>query len=267
MPTASTPPRRARIVAAIAVVALFVAACGGGSGDVEAGGSTTSTDAESTTTTSSTPPTTASSTTAPTVPAPAPDDSLPGTALDMGPGPGTTVGVVGVAFDDVLNVRTIPDATSDPIASLPPMAADIVHTGRKRSVGASIWWEVQVPEGVGWANARFLAPPAGTTDVTADLVAQMGGLASASSVDGLIRQVMEHYTMVSEGPAPSVTLVGEPTTGDLTEAWVDVTGYPDDAVLGERLHVFIASEGGVFGLRSVESTTLCRRGVAEGLCL
>ncbi len=201
------------------------------------------------------------------LPAAIPDDSLPGSAIDMGPGAGTTVSVVGVAFDDVLNVRTLPDATSDPIASLAPMATDLVHTGRKRDVGASIWWEIQLPEGVGWANAKFLAPMAETGDVTADLVAHLGGLASASTVEALIRQVMDHYAMVSEGPAPSVTLVAEPVTGDLIEAWVDVTGYPDDSVLGERLHLFVADEGGVFGLKSVESTTLCRRGVADGLCL
>ncbi len=269
MPTAPAPSRRTTIVAALGAVALFVSACGGGSESVDAGGTTTETAIEtsSTTTTSTSTPATAPSTTAQAAPAAIPDDSLPGSAIDLGPGAGSTVSVVGVAFDDVLNVRTLPDAASDPIASLTPMVTDLVHTGRKRDVGASIWWEIQLPEGVGWANSNFLAPTAQTGDVTADLVARLGGLASASTVDALVRQVMDHYAMVTEGPPPSVTLVAEPVTGDLIEAWVDVTGYPDDSVLGERLHLFIADEAGIFGLRSVESTTLCRRGVADGLCL
>jgi hypothetical protein len=58
-----------------------------------------------------------------------------------------------------------------------------------------------------------------------------------------------------------------PSEGDLGEVTFDVVGYPDDAVYGQRLHVFGRSgEGGGFDLKSVESTLLCRRGVADGVC-
>jgi hypothetical protein len=48
-----------------------------------------------------------------------------------------------------------------------------------------------------------------------------------------------------------------------------VTGFADDSVLGQRLVVFAQpDEGGQsFTVRTVESTTLCRRGVADGLCV
>jgi hypothetical protein len=49
--------------------------------------------------------------------------------------------------------------------------------------------------------------------------------------------------------------------GDLGEVTYDVVGFADDSVLGERLHVF-GTPGDTFTLKTVEATTLCRRGVS-----
>jgi hypothetical protein len=72
-----------------------------------------------------------------------------------------------------------------------------------------------------------------------------------------------------EGPRPTVTVVDGPTVGDLGEVTVDVLGLADDSLRGERLHVFATPDpaGEGFGLKTVEATALCARGVtADGLC-
>ena len=70
-------------------------------------------------------------------------------------------------------------------------------------------------------------------------------------------------------PVPDVVVVDGPSVGDLGEITIDVVGFGDDAVLGERLHVFAEPDQGgeSFTVRSVEATTLCRRGVSDGRCV
>ena len=72
-----------------------------------------------------------------------------------------------------------------------------------------------------------------------------------------------------QGCTYDVVVVDGPTVGDLGEITVDVVGFPDDSVLGARLRVFAEPDPGgeSFTVRTVESTTLCRRAVSEGLCV
>ena len=65
-------------------------------------------------------------------------------------------------------------------------------------------------------------------------------------------------------------MVVPPTVGDLGEVTFDVVGLLDDAQLGWRLHILATpDEGGEgFGLKSVEATAFCGRGVTdEGYCV
>ena len=72
--------------------------------------------------------------------------------------------------------------------------------------------------------------------------------------------------------------LGRTIVGDLGEVTYDVVGLPDDATYGARLHVFGTPASNLpgsalkranrFSLKTVESTSLCRRGVtADGLCV
>ncbi len=65
--------------------------------------------------------------------------------------------VVGVAADDVLNVRSGPGVEYDIIAGLSPTATGVMLTGRETLVGSSVWVEVVTDEGTGWVNESYLA--------------------------------------------------------------------------------------------------------------
>jgi hypothetical protein len=72
----------------------------------------------------------------------------------------------------------------------------------------------------------------------------------------------------SEDVFTDVVQVSEVTSGDLSEVIYDVVGNGDDSVHGVRLHIFAEEGSGGFTLRSVETTTLCARGVDDdGLCV
>lgn len=237
---------------------LGVSACGNGDDDTTEP-ETTTTVAPTTTTGGDTTTTGGDTTTT--------EAALPGDDFEMGPAAGTLVGVVGVAADDVLFVRTLPDPDADVVGELEPLAADIEHTGRKRLVESGAWWEIVTPEGTGWANSRFLAALGDVEDSTFRLVEAIGAIPTGDSVEAVLDQIEAEYTRLAEEPIPTVVIVDGPHDGDLIEVIMDVTGFGDDALLGERLHIFIADEAGTFGLKSIESTYLCRRGVEAGLCL
>lgn len=66
--------------------------------------------------------------------------------------------VVGVATDDVLNVRDEPGTDGTIIETLAHDAAEFESTGRIAHVGDQLWREIVVPgDGTGWVNAAFLA--------------------------------------------------------------------------------------------------------------
>jgi uncharacterized membrane protein len=76
------------------------------------------------------------------------------------PEPGFTYRVVNVTSDDVLRVRSQPDASAPVIGNLPPDATGIILTGVRQNVGQVSWWQIIVEAadgGAGWVNSRFLA--------------------------------------------------------------------------------------------------------------
>jgi hypothetical protein len=245
------------------VAALLTSACAGGASDpAPSAPAATPTQAAA----SPAPPTDASDP-APEPPAsPGDGGDLTGEPIDFFFSDGDTLGVVGVAADDVLNVRSAPGVQASVVATLEPLA-DAVATGSARQLSQSIWAEVEAGGATGWANVAYLAYIGATDDVTADVVEQLGGSVSAGTMVQLGQAVAE--TRASTEPPSTITVVDGPAVGDLGEITADVVGLGDDSVLGARLHVFgqPVEDGEGFGLKSVEQTTLCIRGVSDGLCV
>ena len=247
---------RTRPLALTAVVALAVAACGGGADTAD----TTTTGSEPTTTITAAPPTTSTTT-------PPPTTTLPGDPIDIGPSAGDVLAVIGVAHDDVLNVRAAPGTDQAIVVELEPLADDVVAVGNSRSLPRSIWFEVDVDGVTGWSSSSFLGYLGQTTDETASIIDLLGETPEAETMTDLGRVVAE--ALASDEPPSRIVMTVSPTVGDLGEVTYDLVGLGDDALRGFRLHVFgTPSESGEgFVLRSVEQTLLCGRGVNAGLCV
>jgi hypothetical protein len=262
---------RSKSLAALAAFMMVTAACSGSSGDfvpVTASSTTTEAPAATTTaapgTTTTTPPP-ASSTTTTTLAPTTTTTVLPGEPMDFGPSAGDVLGVIGVESDDVLNVRRAPGIDQDIVATAPPLSHDLIAVGNTRSLPNSIWIEVTLNGTPGWVSYAFVGYVGDTDDATAEVVADHGSIPSGASVEEVVDITLA--TFISVDPASRVTRPAEPIAGDLTEVTVDVVGLGDDAVRGLRLHIFVQLEAGVYGLKSVERTLLCGRGLSGGLCV
>ena len=126
--------------------------------------------------------------------------------------------------------------------------------------------------GLGWANQRYVARLGPTDDITSVVLAAPGFVAEAPTLEELAMQVAAVRGDTSRPPdewfrVPTLSVA--PTEGDLGEVTIDVLGYADDSVAGERLHVFAVPVDGGWTLRSVEATTFCQRGVdsAADVCV
>jgi uncharacterized protein YraI len=238
---------------------LGLAACG--DDDEGTGGSTATTgsagssasDPEGSTTTAPGSTTTEATTTTTA------EADLPGEAIDIPPGEGAALAVVGVAAGDTLNVRSGPGSDLDVVTELAPLAAGFAATGRNRVLDDdSVWAEVEADGATGWVNAAYVAQLGTAADVTADVPAT-----SAATVAALAEAVAAGRAGEGEGPTPTVTIVDGPTDSEVT---VDLIGLADDAQRGERLYIVATAEGDGFTATVVEATALCARGVTDGLC-
>ncbi len=201
-------------------------------------------------------------TAAPTEPAATttPDDALPGTPAAFGPATGTQLGVIGVAHDDWLNVRDVPngEVIATLTLQLSPQSpaesallvrdaeaeaafarigvAGVTATGRSRDLATSTWHEIRAGPIVGWASSNYLAPlsPATALDITAQVITDVDGPATSEAFAELVDQVVA--TVASQEPQSRVRTASAPdASGDLLEIVVDVVGQPDDSVRGYRL--------------------------------
>jgi hypothetical protein len=173
---------------------------------------------------------------------------------------------MGVAFDDVLNVRVAPGADQTIVYELSPTADDIIALGHNRSLPQSIWFQVEVDGITGWVSGAYVGYPGPVDDVTAQIVQILGGIPEAEDMLELGRSIAEGITSVE--PPTRITVTVAPTVGDLGEVTFDVVGLEDDAVAGFRLHIFGAPSGGGFYLDSVETFNFCSRGVdLNGFCV
>jgi len=178
---------------------------------------------------------------------------------------GETYSVVGVAFDDSLNVRIGPGPDFAVVAQLDPTGS-AVATGQDRLVDSGLWIRLDVNGTAGWANYRLLSLLGQTDDITSQVRdAWAGDEPAPETMEELGQLVAE--TRASQEPESRIVIVVEATVGDLGEITVDVLDLGDDSVAGERLVVFGEPVDGGFMLRTVERTILCDRGVDGGLCV
>ncbi|MDH3307348.1 MAG: SH3 domain-containing protein [Acidimicrobiia bacterium] len=265
-------PSKALLIA----LAVLVASCSG-----DAAGPTTSTTTTqattttfaTTTTTSTTMPSSTTTTTDPTgpvtttttVPAATTTTTLGGAPIDIGPRAGDVLAVVGVRYDDALNLRERPGTNQSILTTLEPLFDDIVAEGEAWQLSRSIWYEVTAKGKTGWVSARYVGYLGGVDDLTSRVIDLLGETPEASTMLDLGLTVAAVFE--SEEPASATTVTVAPSTGDLGEITLDVVGIGDDAIRGFRLVVFGTPDGGRFVLKSVEAQTLCDRGVdPNGLC-
>lgn len=207
-------------------------------------------------------------TTSPTTAAPTNEtsaDGLPGQAVDFGPRVDDALVLVGVAQGGKVNLRALPGATQQTIYSIAPAVDELTALGETRLLDTSHWIKVDASGTVGWIHLGAVGYLGGTDDITAAVISDLGATPEAVTMEALGLIVAESLAS-TEPPSRIVVTVAE-TAGDLGEVTYDVIGLGDDSVLGLRLHVFGVPVGTGFGLKTVERTLLCGRGVSDELCL
>lgn len=247
-----------------ATLTLMLAACGGDAASTTTS-SLVSTTTQPTTTLVTTTVSPATSTTEGTTTTTFTPGDLPGERIDFGPAAGDNVAVIGVAHDDVLNLRAAPGADQRILERIPPRYDSLTALGHTRDLSPSFWIEVEYQGSTGWVNYRYIAFLGETTDATASVIAELGETPSAETMLELGMIVAE--SMASEEPESEIVLTSAPEVGDLGEVIYDVVGLGDDAVRGLRLHVFGQPAAEAFTLHTVEMTALCGRGEDEGACV
>ncbi len=236
--------------------ALLAAACGS-SDETTTTVPTTTTVAATTTTAAETTPTTSVETTTTT--------TLAGVPIASGPAAGDVLSVVGIALDNVLNVRVAPGLFNTIVDTIEPTGT-AVATGTARDLGLAIWIELDTGDTVGWSNLFFLAYEGATDDATAEVIEALGDVPTDGTMEAL--GLIVAATQASTELPSRIVLIVEPTFGDLAEVTYDVIGLGDDAVFGYRLRIFGEEVIDGFSLNTVERTALCIRGVdADGLCV
>ena len=256
-------------IAILAVAMLVLGACG-----EDAATSTTTTTVVATTTSSlattttsslaTTTSTTAATTTSAASTSTTGSSELPGEPSTFGPVAGDTLAVVGVAHDDVLNLRAAPGADQEILEGIPPTYEALTALGQTRELPGSLWIGVDYEGTEGWVNLSFIGYLGDTTDITHTVSEQLGGTPGAETM-------LELGLIVAEGiagdPSADIVMSVAPSVGDLGEVTFDVTGFEDDSVRGSRLHVFGQPIDEAFLLASVEGTVICARGVDVGACV
>lgn len=247
---------------------MLVAACGADAGTTTTSTepTTTTTITEVTTTTSPATTTTQAPTTTSTTTAPTTTSTLAGEPIDFGPAEGDVLMVIGVRYDDVLNLRSGPGVGATIVGEIPPTFTDLVALGNTRQLPRSFWIEVDYEGTEGWVSMSYVGYEGMVDDLTSTVVDELGEIPVAASMTDLGELVAGVFA--SEEPESDIVQVTPVTSGDLAEVTYDVIGLGDDAVRGSRLHIFAAVVDGGFSLRSVELTSICDRGVdAERLCV
>lgn len=252
---------------------LLLAACGGDGDDAASTteGTTTS-NSETTTSTSETTTSTSETTvleeSTTSTEGTTTSTGFPGEPIDFGPRAGDTVAVIGVDFDDVLNVRDVPGSGGAIVDMLQPLADDMTALGNTRDLDPGFWIELDTGDAMGWVNLFYVGYLGVVTDETAAIVAELGEIPVAETMVELGTLVAG--TFASEDPESTIVQVTAPSVGDLGEITYDVIGLGDDAQVGWRIHVFGTEDDGgeSFGLKSAEVTALCGRGATDdGLCV
>jgi len=252
--------RSTRLVAVAVAIGWLAVGCGDDSEDASDGSSSTST-TEATTTDGSA---TTGSSAAPGTEPEGDSGADPGEPIEGVVPAGASLAVIGVGYDDVLNIRSAPGTDNEVVQTAGPTADGLVATGAARRLPNSIWFEVTYEGVTGWAGSAFLGYLGGTDDATAEVLA-----AAPRPTGDTVRAVGEAVASAFATTDPESRVVESvaATEGDVGEVTFDVVGVGDDSVAGYRLHVFTVPEGDGHALRTLERTLLCSRGVSGELCV
>ena len=222
--------------------------------------------------------------------------------LATGPTPGAAMMVVGVRWDDVLNLRDTPNGDivarlrphlsggrgaeidvlapdGDTVIAIAPLSG-VIALGATQELPTTVWHAVSVGGVTGWASDAYLAPDGGpAADLTGLLERHLGNAESYdefSDIESVVRNVMA--TVEPDAELTVVSIGGfHEGDGDLT---MDATGVRDERLRGYRVHVFVRAGGdwmvpnpvetaGPFTVSSVNATELClnsRGSDADGNC-
>lgn len=174
--------------------------------------------------------------------------------------------VIGVEFDDVLNLRELPGANHEIVSTIPPTDVSVFAHGFTRQLETSAWIQVEHQNFVGWVNLRYIGYEGQIIDATSSYVAEVGELPTESTMLDLATLIAKSFKS-EEDPASTITVTEAPTSGDLAEVSIDIVGLGDDSIRGFRLHIFAVPNSGGFTLKSIEQTIICGRGITtDGLC-
>lgn len=267
--TTFTPRVQTHRIVFTTVVAMLVAACGAEGASTTSSTSTTAaptTTAALTTTTAGSSTSSATTTVSTTAAPNTTTGELPGEPSDLGPEAGDRLAVMGVAHDDVLNVRAAPGANQAILHELSPTADDLIALGHTRMLPGSFWHQIEVDNITGWVSAAFVGQPTPVEDTTASVVDRLGGIPEAGTMLELGDLIAE--ALAVPDPPSRITLTVAPTEGDLGEVTFDIVGLEDDAVAGFRIHIFGSPGGEGFFLDTIEARNFCSRGVdPQGFCV
>ncbi|MDP9495522.1 MAG: hypothetical protein M3P87_09815 [Actinomycetota bacterium] len=240
----------------VTTISIVLVACGSAEEVATTSSTTPPTTAVLDPATTTTTPATTTTTAAPTTTV---SSGLPGDPIDFGPVAGDILAAIGVAHDDVLNLRLAPGADQAIVAEIPPLYSELVAMGATRQLAASMWIQVDYLGLIGWVNLRFIAYLGATNDVTAQIVSNLGETPVAESMLALGLIVAE--SILTEAPDATLVMSAAPTVGDLGEVTYDIVGSGDDSVSGSRIHVFGQPVDGGFSLQAVEASPFCSRGL------
>ena len=95
------------------------------------------------------------------------------------------IAVIGVRFDDVLNLREKPGTDQTILKGLAPTYDNMVAQGETWQMPSSFWYKVDADGTVGWVSARFVAYLGNVTDDTSRIVGILGEIPTAETMLGL----------------------------------------------------------------------------------
>ncbi len=264
----------------------------------------TTTDTSPSTTTVLTTTTTVSTATTPedmsTPTLPTTPDTLPGTAYAYGPSAGDPLTVVGVAHDDVLNVRDVPNGkiiarlrnrvsgeidiatlvlqpVNDEVIAIIDLVGGVKATGHTRQLITTVWYEVDIGPITGWASSAYLAPLGSPRNANDRLIAELGEMPQAATLTDLVINVSKALVPDNTHTTYRRTIVFAPEIGEgVGGATIDVLGFSYDALLGHRISIAAdpapeidwwqvpTEDAGPFTLWNVTLTHICNSSGVEG---
>ncbi|MBN1643085.1 MAG: SH3 domain-containing protein [Anaerolineae bacterium] len=142
-------------------------------------------------------------------------------------GPGTYA-VVGVALDDVLNVRAGAGIEHAVVGAIPPTGRGVQVTEGAKEVDGAVWVPVRYGSWTGWANVAFLAQQVGEADEALAVRAATIMRAIAAQDLNVLAAYIHPQLGVRFSPYPYVRVEDEGDGQDLTFSADQLPGMDED---------------------------------------